>query len=70
MKMEFYDLKGELHKVQRFTNYRKLPNGKYFAWSMEKNNLQNGRKSCMIVEKFGESTSVPESMFSTAMMTN
>jgi outer membrane lipoprotein-sorting protein len=69
-KMEFYDLKGELHKVQQFTNYRKLPNGKYFAWSMEKDNVQNGRKSFMIVEKFGESTSVPESMFSTAMMSN
>ena len=69
-KIEFYDLKGELHKVQRFSNYRKLPNGKYFAWSMEKENIQNKRKSLMIVEKFGESASVPESMFSTAMMVN
>jgi hypothetical protein len=69
-KMEFYDLKGELHKVQQFSDYRKLPNGKYFAWTMEKDNVQNGRKSFMVVEKFGESASVPESLFSTAMMTN
>jgi hypothetical protein len=69
-KMEFYDLKGELHKIQHFSNYKKLPNGKYFAYTMEKNNVQNGRKSSMIVEKFGESASVPESLFSTAMMSN
>jgi hypothetical protein len=69
-KIEYYDLKDELHRVQRFSDYRKLPNGKYFAYSMEKDNVQNGRKSYMIVEKFQESTSVPESLFSTAMMTN
>jgi hypothetical protein len=69
-KMEYYDLKGELHKVQRFSDYKKLTNGKYFAYSMEKENIQNGRKSFMIVEKFQDGTSLPESLFSTAMMTN
>jgi hypothetical protein len=69
-KIEYYDLKGELHKIQRFTNYKKQPNGKYFAYSMEKENILNGRKSSMIVDKFQDSASVPESLFSSAMMAN
>jgi hypothetical protein len=67
-KIEYYDMKGELHKVQRFSNYQKRPNGRYFAYSMEKENIQNGRKSIMVVEKFQDNSTLPENAFSSSMM--
>lgn len=67
-KMEFYDLDGELEKVQILSDYRRQPDGKFFAYNMEKKNIQNGRKSVMIIDKFQGSSSMPESSFSVSML--
>ncbi|OFY61217.1 MAG: hypothetical protein A2Y71_04175 [Bacteroidetes bacterium RBG_13_42_15] len=69
-KMEFYDLDGELHKVQILSNYKKQPGGKYFAHYMEKKNVQNGRKSVIVIDRFQGISSMPESAFSPAMLSN
>jgi outer membrane lipoprotein-sorting protein len=67
-KIEFYDLDGELHKIQNIKDYRKQSSGKYFAFYMEKENVQNGRKSVMIINRFQENSALPESAFTPAML--
>jgi hypothetical protein len=67
-KTEFYDFQRQLHKVQRFSDYKMQPEGKFFAFNMEKENTQNGRKSVMTVEKFSDGSSLPENAFAPSMM--
>jgi len=67
-KMEFYDLDGELHKIQYIKDFRLQSNDKYFAFYMEKENVQNGRKSMMIIDKFQAGSSMPETAFSPTML--
>lgn len=67
-KIEFYDIDGELHKIQKIKKYEKQKNGQYFAFYMEKENVQNGRKSIMTINKFQENSSLPESTFSPTML--
>ncbi|MBN2213463.1 MAG: outer membrane lipoprotein-sorting protein [Bacteroidales bacterium] len=67
-KIEFYDFNGELHKQQLFKNYKKQPNGKYFAYYMEKENVQNGRESVMIIDGLQSSSSMPETAFTPSML--
>ena len=67
-KVEFYDLQGTLHKTQFIRQYKKQPNGKYFAYQMEMKNEQNGRKSIMIIDKFQTGSNLPESAFTAAML--
>jgi len=67
-KMEFYDIDGELEKVQILSDYRKQPDGKYFAYHMEKKNIQTGRKSMIIIDKFQGNSTMPESSFSVAVL--
>ncbi|MBN2274350.1 MAG: outer membrane lipoprotein-sorting protein [Bacteroidales bacterium] len=67
-KVEFYDIRGDLHKTQYIRQYKKQPNGKYFAYQMEMKNEQNGRKSILIVDKFQTGSTLPESAFTAAML--
>ena len=45
--------------------YEKQKNGKYFAFMMDIENLQNKRKSVMIVDQFQLGSELTESSFST-----
>ena len=63
-KVEYFDLDDELHKVQYIKDFRKQSGGGYFAFHLEKENIQNGRKSIMTVDKFQESCAMTESAFS------
>ncbi len=67
-KIEFYDIDGELHKIQTIKEYRKQNSGKYFAFYMEKENMQNGRKSLMIINQFQENSALQESAFAPTML--
>lgn len=67
-KIEYYDYNDELLKVQTLDNYKKQPNGKYFAYHMEMKNLQNGRSSVLIVDNFNLGSNYPESHYSSAML--
>lgn len=67
-KMEFYDFDGELHKIQYIKDFRMQTNKKYFAFYMEKENVQNGRKSIMIIDQFQAGSTMSESSFSPTML--
>ena len=67
-KVEFYSFDGNLFKIQTIKDYRKQSNNSYFAFYMEMQNLENGRKSVMTVDKFQLGSSLPESQFSPAMI--
>jgi hypothetical protein len=67
-KVEFYDLQGKLQRLQYIRQYKKQPSGKYFAYEMEMQNEQNGRKSILVVNKFRAGSSLPESAFTAAML--
>ena len=67
-KIEFYDLSGELHKIQSIKQYKKQSNGKYFAFYMEMENKQNGRKSVIIINKFQIGSTLTENIFTPAML--
>lgn len=69
-KIEYYDLRGNLSREQTISNYKKLANGKYFAFKMEMKNVQNGRVSEMIIDKFQGNSSLPESAFTPAALEN
>lgn len=64
-KVEYYDLNDELQKILTFSKYEKQKNGKYFAFMMDIENLQNKRKSVMIVDQFQLGSELTESSFST-----
>lgn len=63
-RIEFFDFDNELVKVQLIKNYRSQSGGGYFAFYMEKENIKNGRKSIITIDKFQQSCSMPESAFS------
>jgi hypothetical protein len=65
-KVEYYDFDGELHKIMTIGNYQKQSNGKYFAYHMNIENLQNKRKSEMLVEQFQLHSALNEDSFSTS----
>ncbi len=69
-KIEYYDLRGNLHREQVISNYKKQANGKYFAFKMEMKNVQNGRVSDMVIDKFQGSSSLPESAFAPTALEN
>ena len=62
-KVEFYDFSGKLQRIQLLENYKKQSNGKYFAYLMQMENVQSGRKSIMTVDKFQAGSQLPESAF-------
>jgi len=67
-KIEYYDLSDKLQRIQYITDYKKIANGKYFAHKMTMQNVQNNRKSEMIVDKFQSGSKLPENTFSPAML--
>ena len=67
-KVEYYDVSGELSKVMTIGNYQKQINGRYFAFHMDIKNLQNERKSEMIVEQFQLNSAMNEDSFSTSAL--
>lgn len=69
-KVEYYDFNGELERVQIISDYRPQPGGKYFAFLMEMENKQNGRRSVMQIDAFQPNSEMPESAFSPAMLEN
>ncbi len=69
-KVEYYDFNGELERVQTISDYRPQPGGKYFAFFMEMENKQNGRRSVMVIDAFQPNSEMPESAFSPAMLEN
>ena len=69
-KIEFYDAFGDLHKVQRIKDYKKQANGKFFAFYMEKENVQNDRKSVLTISKFQSNSVMKEAAFAPALLDN
>jgi len=67
-KIEYFDMSDKLHRVQYIVDYKKQANGKYFAYRMTMQNVQNNRKSEMIVDKFQSGSKLPENTFSPAML--
>lgn len=67
-KIEYYDFSGQLHRLQTLSGYKKQSNNRHFAYHMTMQNVQNGRKSEMKVEKFLPESKLPESAFSPAML--
>lgn len=62
-KVEFYNADDKLIRIQTINNYKKQPNGKYFAFNMSMENVQSGRKSEMIIDKLQTGSQLPESAF-------
>lgn len=67
-RIDYYDLYGELNRVQTIKDYKKQPNGKYFAFYMEMENMQNGRKSVMTIDAFQQGSALTENTFAPAML--
>lgn len=67
-KIEYYDSRGRLHRTQTISDYKKQPNGKYFAYKMEMANNINGRKSEMIINNFQLGSNLSESTFAPAAL--
>lgn len=67
-KVEYFDASEKLHRIQTLSDYKKLENGQYFACKMIMQNVQNNRKSEMIVDKFQSGSKLPENTFSSAML--
>lgn len=67
-KVEFYDFEGKLHRIQTIDNYKKQANGKYFAYKMAMENVQTGRKSEMITNRFQAGSQLSESVFAPAAL--
>ncbi len=67
-KIEYYDNSDKLYRAQYISDYRKLQSGNYFAYKMVMENLRNGRKSEMIVDKFQLGSKLSENVFSPSML--
>lgn len=62
-RVEYYDFDDELLKVMTISDYKKQSNGGYFAYKMEMQNVQSGRKSVMVVNKFQLGSNLTEADF-------
>jgi hypothetical protein len=67
-KVEYFDLEGELLRVETIKDYKKQANGTYFAFYMEMKNVQNNRRSVMTIDKFQLGSALSEAQFSPAMI--
>ncbi len=63
-KIEFYDLEGKKFKILIYSDFRKQASGKYFSYTMIAENLQNKRKSELLVDQFTLGTKLTENYFS------
>lgn len=64
LKIEFYDHADKLLKVETFGDYRKQAGGKYFAFKLSMQNVQNSRKSEIVINKYQAGSAMKESAFS------
>lgn len=62
-RVDYYGFDDKIFKTLTIADYRKQPNGKYFAYSMKVENKKNGRKSEIAIEQFKPSSAVSESYF-------
>lgn len=69
-KVEYYDLNNELHRIMTIGDYRRQSNGGYFAFSMEVSNVQNNRRSVMVVNQFQATSDLAESNFEVSALEN
>lgn len=67
-KIEYYDLSGELLRVESIKDYKKQSNGSYFAFNMEMKNVQNKRRSVMTIDKLQLGSNLTEAQFTPAMI--
>ncbi len=67
-KVKYYDFHDELHKIMTISDYRKQPDGNYFAFKMEMKNVQNDRKSVYVVDQFQLGSELQERDFSTTAL--
>lgn len=63
LREELYDRNGKLHRELLYENYKLTPDGKWVAWKMTMNNLQNGRRSTMTVTQFSSDLSQSAHLF-------
>jgi uncharacterized protein len=63
MKNTFFDFDDVLFKEILVGRYDEVDKGKYIIRSMEANNLDNGRRSVMTIDKFQKGSSLSESSF-------
>lgn len=69
-KVDSYDKDNKLIKTLTYSNYKKLSNGKYMAYKMVAQNHKTNRKSEVIVDKYVESSSLPETYFTSTNLQN
>lgn len=67
-KIEFYDNANRLQRIELLSKYKKLANGKYFAYLMTMENVQTKRKSEIITNSLKTDTKLSESVFSPALL--
>lgn len=63
-RVEYFDLTGKLQRIQTNSAYKKMSGNGYFAFHMVMENVQNGRKSEMKVDKFQNGSKLSENAFS------
>ena len=62
-KTDYYGSDDKLFKTMSLSDYKKQPNGKYFAYTLKVENFKNSRKSKMTVDQFKPSSTVSERYF-------
>ena len=67
-RVEYYDFDGELLKVMTISDYKKQTNGGYFAYRMDMQNVQSGRKSILVIDKFQLGSELSEASFAAATL--
>ncbi len=67
-KVTYYDLNDELYKEMIISDYKEVCDGKYLARNMEMDNLQNGRKSILTIDKLQNGSNLSENNFTPAAL--
>lgn len=67
-KTDYYQSDGKLFKSILYKDFRRQSTGKYFSFAMIAENLLNGRKSEILVERFSLGTRLAENHFSPQSM--
>jgi len=67
---EYINLAGKTEKIMTFRDYRKQPNGKFFAFNMTMENMINHRKSEITIDKFQPGSGLGEDRFAVTSLGN
>ncbi len=67
-KVEYYDPDNQLHRIMNIEEYRRQAGGRYFAFKMEVQNVQNNRRSVMSVDQFQSGSDLDESYFTVSAL--